>query len=241
MSTRVGAAGCTRCSCRPSWRAEGGRPPRTGLRAGRTPLRGLALSRRDAALLHTRAMLLLHDGRPRDAADTARMAIERADSVGAVIQSARSRALLGSALGRVGRREDAVALLREAEAELASYGAQRLRAEAARELRRLGRRPSTRQRRAAGGEGSYALSGREREIADLVAQGHTNRKIAAQLFLSEKTIESHLTSMFAKLGVASRAEVAERIGRSRPQRPDTRRHAPRPGSCNDRYFFSNQQ
>ena len=99
---------------------------------------------------------------------------------------------------------------------LASNGAQRLRGEAARELRRLGRRPSTRQRRAAGGEGLDALSGREREIADLVAHGHTNRKIAAQLFLSEKTIESHLTSVFAKLGVASRAQVAERIGRSRP-------------------------
>lgn len=185
------------------------------VRGERTPER-LELPLRNAELLHTRAMLLLHDGQPHEAADTARRAIEHADSVGAVIQSARSRALLGVATGRAGRREDAVALLRDAEAELAACGAQRLRAEAALELRRLGRRPTAHQRRAAGGEGLDALSGREREIADLVARGHTNRKIAAQLFLSDKTVESHLTSVFAKLRVASRAEVAERIGRSRP-------------------------
>jgi DNA-binding CsgD family transcriptional regulator len=176
----------------------------------------LELPLRNAELLHTRAMLLLHDGEPHPAADTARRAIEQADSVGAAIQSARSRALLGAAIARAGRREDAVALLRGAEATLADCGAQRLRAEAARELRRLGRRPTTRQLRAAGGEGLDALSGREREIADLVARGHTNRKIAAQLFLSDKTVETHLTRVFVKLRVASRAEVAELIGRSRP-------------------------
>ncbi|MDX6719569.1 MAG: hypothetical protein QOJ63_1823 [Solirubrobacteraceae bacterium] len=183
---------------------------------GELTARDVELPRRSAALLHTRALLLLHDGQPHDAADAARRAIECADSVGAVVQSAHSRALLGAAIGRVGRREDAVALLREAEAELARCGAQRRRAEAARELRRLGRRPTSRQRRAAGADGLDALTGREREIADLVARGHTNRKIAAQLFLSDKTVESHLTNVFAKLRVASRAEVAERIGRSRP-------------------------
>ena len=43
-----------------------------------------------------------------------------------------------------------------------------------------------------------ALSGREREIADLVALGHSNREIAAELFLSEKTVEGHLTNVFAQ-------------------------------------------
>ena len=181
---------------------------------------GLELPLRSAALLHTRACMLLADDRCSEAADTAGRAIELAQSVGAVLQSARSRTLLGAARGRAGQREDAVALLRDAEAQLASCGAQRLRAEAARELRRLGRRTTAPQRRAGGGGGGLdALSGREREIATLVAQGYTNRRIAKQLFLADKTVESHLTNVFAKLQVGSRAEVAERIGRERPTAP----------------------
>ena len=73
---------------------------------------------------------------------------------------------------------------------------------------------AARQRRATG-EGLDALSGREREIADLVAAGRTNREIGGELFLSEKTVEGHLTRIFGKLGVTSRAEVAEVVGRAR--------------------------
>ena len=94
-------------------------------------------------------------------------------------------------------------------------GAVRFRDEAARELRRLGRRVGARRRRAAGGPGLASLSGREREIAELVARGRTNREIAAELFLSEKTIESHLSKVFAKLGVSGRVAVAETVGRER--------------------------
>ena len=66
-----------------------------------------------------------------------------------------------------------------------------------------------------GGSGLASLSGREREIAELVSRGRTNREIAAELFLSEKTIESHLTKVFAKLGVSGRVAVAEAVGRER--------------------------
>ncbi len=48
-----------------------------------------------------------------------------------------------------------------------------------------------------------------------MALGSTNRQIADELFLSQKTVEGHLTSVFAKLGVSSRAEVAEAVGRAR--------------------------
>ena len=85
-------------------------------------------------------------------------------------------------------------------------GAARLHDEAAKALRSLGHAAPGRQRRFARGE----LSGREREIAELVADGLTNRDIAGRLFLSEKTIEGHLTNVFAKLGVRSRAALAAR-------------------------------
>jgi DNA-binding NarL/FixJ family response regulator len=50
-----------------------------------------------------------------------------------------------------------------------------------------------------------------------VARGRTNREIAAELFLSEKTIESYLSKVFAKLGVSGRVAVAETVGaRARP-------------------------
>ena len=75
------------------------------------------------------------------------------------------------------------------------------------ELRRLGERVTARQRRR-GGQGLDALSGREREIAERVAEGRTNREIGSELFLSEKTVEGHLTRIFAKLGVDGRAEAA---------------------------------
>lgn len=62
------------------------------------------------------------------------------------------------------------------------------------------------------------LSGREREIAELVADQLTNREIAERLYLSEKTVESHLRNIFGKLGVASRVAVAQAIERQRIRR-----------------------
>jgi len=59
------------------------------------------------------------------------------------------------------------------------------------------------------------LSRREQEVADLVRAGLTNRQIAADLFLSEKTVESHLSHIFTKLGVGSRAAVASAMERGR--------------------------
>ena len=134
-------------------------------------------------------------------------ATELADSVGAVIQASRARILAGRASGDV-------ALLERAASDLGSFGAARLRDEAARELRQLGVKTGARRRRSTGTDGLAALSGREREVADLVAMGRTNKEIAAELFLSEKTIENHMTRLFAKLGVSRRAEVAKAVGRA---------------------------
>ena len=77
------------------------------------------------------------------------------------------------------------------------------------ELRNLGRHISRRtqpgQSRA---EGMGALSGRELEVARLVADRRTNPEIASDLFLSLKTVESHMRNIFRKLDVTSRVEVA---------------------------------
>jgi DNA-binding NarL/FixJ family response regulator len=56
---------------------------------------------------------------------------------------------------------------------------------------------------------------REREVAEHVAAGETNRGIAGALFLSEKTIESHLARIYGKLGVRSRVALAALVERER--------------------------
>ncbi|NEE23625.1 response regulator transcription factor, partial [Streptomyces sp. SID7499] len=55
------------------------------------------------------------------------------------------------------------------------------------------------------GPAETALSAREREVLVLVARGTTNREIAAELFISEATVKTHLTHVFAKLGAKDRA------------------------------------
>jgi DNA-binding CsgD family transcriptional regulator len=62
-----------------------------------------------------------------------------------------------------------------------------------------------RQREPAAGPG---LTRREREVAELIADGLTNRQIAARLFVSERTVDTHVSRILAKLGCATRAQVA---------------------------------
>jgi DNA-binding NarL/FixJ family response regulator/tetratricopeptide (TPR) repeat protein len=183
---------------------------------GEETVQGLGLPLSEASLLHARSAIALEAGDPGAAAKLALEAVGRAQAVEAPIFAARCRTLAGVALAAAGRRDDGVRELTRAEAELSAVGAARYRDEAARELRRLGRRVTARQRRG-GGEGLDTLSGREREIAELVAKGRTNREIGAELFLSEKTVEGHLTRVFGKLGVISRAGVAEAVGRARAE------------------------
>jgi DNA-binding NarL/FixJ family response regulator len=91
----------------------------------------------------------------------------------------------------------------------------RVRDEMRRELRKLGARAEKRGPAAGGDSGVAALTKRELEIAELVTDRKTNREIAAALFLSDKTIESHLRNIFVKLGVSSRVDVARAVERDR--------------------------
>jgi DNA-binding CsgD family transcriptional regulator len=58
-----------------------------------------------------------------------------------------------------------------------------------------------------GGHGLRTLSGRQRQILDLIAQGKTNREIADALFLSERTVQRHVADAYARIGARNRAEA----------------------------------
>ena len=58
---------------------------------------------------------------------------------------------------------------------------------------------------------SSELTAAERRVAELVAEGLQTKQVAAALFVSPKTVEGHLTSIYAKLGVHSRTELARRL------------------------------
>jgi DNA-binding CsgD family transcriptional regulator len=71
--------------------------------------------------------------------------------------------------------------------------------------------------------GHQSLSSREREIARMIAEGHTNKTVAAVLEISSWTVSTHLRRIFAKLGVTSRAAMVARLIEEadiRPRRAD---------------------
>jgi DNA-binding CsgD family transcriptional regulator len=148
-----------------------------------------------------RSAVLLACDQPQAALAAATAAREAA--VDAPLTGARARLAEGRALAALGRRPEAIESLTAAEEALDGFGALRLRDDAVRELRRLGRRVQRPARESATG----ALTGREQEIAALVAGGRTNREIAEQLVLSTRTVDAHLRNIYAKLGVRSRVEL----------------------------------
>ena len=148
------------------------------------------------------------------ALELARDAAGIADRLGNPLAGGRARLLAGRALAAAGQRDAAVAELSSADAQLAGGGAAREADAAVRELRRLGTRIPRRTRPHGMGAGMVALSTREREVAGLVASGKSNKDIAAVLYLSEKTIESHLARIYGKLDVHSRAALTAMVVRT---------------------------
>jgi DNA-binding NarL/FixJ family response regulator len=166
----------------------------------------------DAAARRARARVTLAAGDPQAAAEQALASAAAGEEAGAVVEAALSRMLAGRALGQAGETERAVAELEMAAERLGPAGAARSVQEAERELRRLGQARHRRTRAGRpGGVGVQTLTERELEVARLIVDRRTNSEIAAELFLSQKTVETHIRNLFHKLGVSSRVDVARVI------------------------------
>jgi DNA-binding NarL/FixJ family response regulator len=123
-------------------------------------------------------------------------------------EAARTRLLYGARLRRAGRR---VAAREQLRAALDAFAATDLTAWARRAADELGATGATaRPRRPLASE---PLTSQETRVALLVARGLSNREVAATLFLSPKTIEHHLASVFRKRGFRSRTELAGAFAR----------------------------
>jgi DNA-binding NarL/FixJ family response regulator len=170
------------------------------------------LRQRTATVRCARAAVMLAAGDPRAAAEAAEDAAALAEAAANPLLEARCRAQAGAALAALGDRDRGVAELESAETTLSACGARREADAVAHELRGLGRRVARAGRREPTA-GLSTLSSREREVANEVAMGKTNRAVAATLFVSEKTVESHLARIYAKLDVHSRAALATVIAR----------------------------
>ena len=123
------------------------------------------------------------------------------------LEHARALTDLGALLRRGKRHLEARGLLAEALDQATRLGATALAARAEVELRATGAKP-----RRVRLNGIDALTASERRIATLAAEGHTNRDIAQMLFVTPRTIEAHLTSVFAKLELTTRRDLGTALG-----------------------------
>jgi DNA-binding CsgD family transcriptional regulator len=125
------------------------------------------------------------------------------------LEHAKALGALGAVLRRTGKPTEARDPLRRA-LELADMcGAKPLADEARTEIYATGARPRT-----TALQGVLALTASERRVADLAAEGQTNRDIAQTLYVTPKTVEVHLSSAYRKLGIASRRELSGALAKT---------------------------
>jgi DNA-binding CsgD family transcriptional regulator len=156
--------------------------------------RALGMARRVAGLVRQDAELL----------EQAVSDLERSDGA---LERARARIALGAMLRRQRHPKAAREHLRLGLDEADRNGATALAAEAREELLAAGARP-----RRARLSGRDALTASELRVASLAAEGRTNREIAQALFVTVKTVETHLGNAYRKLGVAARSELPDALG-----------------------------
>ena len=159
-----------------------------------------------------RALRLLGTLRHDDGHELLREAVAAAEASPARLEHAKALIALGSAQRRAGQRADAREPLGHGLELAARCGAAPLAELARTELYAAGGRP---RREALSGPESLTPS--ERRVADLAAEGHANRDIAQALFVTPRTVEGHLTSVYRKLGISTRNELADALaGRPSP-------------------------
>jgi DNA-binding CsgD family transcriptional regulator len=145
-----------------------------------------------------------HD--PADAAAVAERAARMFGEVADRVSRGRALLLAGQCRATTGDTEVAKRLLADAESVFTECGATGFAEQASRARRRPGRRTTT-----AEPSPLALLTERERAVATLVAAGHTNREVADALYLSARTVEAHLTRVYAKLGLSSRNALASQV------------------------------
>ena len=133
------------------------------------------------------------------------------EHAGARLDLAWSLTELGALIRRANRRSEARELLRQALDTAYRLGARPLARRAETELRATGARP-----RRIVLTGLESLTASERRVAELAAQNLTNREIAQGLFVTSRTVEGHLTSVFRKLRLASRDELPAALAGDAP-------------------------
>lgn len=193
-----------------SWRstaalalAQLGRRDEAAALAGAELLRAERFGAPSALLIAGHAAAVAEPGDALRAARCDSLLARFADAEAGQLPRARLRLELGAALRASGRRKAARDSLRAALASADAAGATLLAERARRELIASGLRP-----RRAQTEGAAALTPRQREVCELAAAGLANREIAQRLFLSVKTVETHLASSYRKLGVETRGQLA---------------------------------
>jgi ATP/maltotriose-dependent transcriptional regulator MalT len=147
----------------------------------------------DAESAHATGAVLLKEGDPSGALDQLRGALGAWRQVEAPYEAARTRVLVGLACRELGDEGSAQLELDAAREAFRTLGA-------APDLERVERLSQKATPTLAGG-----LTGREVQVLALIATGSTNRMIATQLVISEKTVARHVSNIFAKLGVSSRS------------------------------------
>jgi ATP/maltotriose-dependent transcriptional regulator MalT len=154
----------------------------------------------EALATAARGRVALAEGRE-GAADLLLEAVNRYAALGARLEAARTRLELARALS-TSTPKVAVDVARHARTELEALGALRDADAAAALMRSLGAKGR------AGPRAIGLLSRRETEVLGLLADGLSNREIAERLYISPKTAEHHVSRIYAKLGVSTRAEAA---------------------------------
>jgi DNA-binding CsgD family transcriptional regulator len=150
-----------------------------------------------------RGLLALH---PDEATAHFEQAVCAAESLGWPLETARTELLYGQRLRRDRRRRESRPHLTRAAALFDRLGARPWGERARAELEATGERARLRKTPV-----PDELTPQEIQLARIVAQGLSNREAAEHMFLSPKTVEAHLSTMYRKLGVRSRTELAARI------------------------------